>query len=726
MTSVRQCRRFPAPFALFLGLALVGAAGCSNNSPVPECANCDAWTQITAGLGRYPDTSPADPHWIAYSTIEKKPNAPDANRVSDEDIWMTYLADDGNAADDPKYQLTNDSIGTSGDNVNPRFSPSGGQLAFVHSTPGGHLEIWRMPVTLPADPSSAPVVGVPEIVVTDARDPAWETETRLYFIRGGKIYRVDLPSGAGPPINAPLQLTFDPPQFASTEVFTDRHPAFSPDGGGVFIAAGRRNTADIVMKAYEIDDTVYPPDTTEARAWVSYQSPTAQAPTYPLLFGPDTLKTPALIRSVPVGSGGTFTMGARRDSRYLAPTLESYCDTLITIPDDLRPGDVDTLAYYFRVVRGTLKIASGVGLVNTSWIRAQDQREGKNATIANPGGSLTYPCLMPYAVQNGQIDPTRRETFFVRGVRAPLADSAEVVINPGKTTTVALFPTTSITATVTFEGNPSPLPIVQVTAAVSGTSTVFSSGNADATTGDITLKNVPRATWDVTFTAPGSGYRDTTITGVVVIPPTTAALDTVMMSLGPAPSPGDAEREAVIRAASAGPATDVVVPSSAPADNPADLAEMFRADATATTVWRLEEDPFGRVRLQISQIPLSDDSSFLVQDPVVTDDLGNGLRYLAYVSNETGEWQLYVQRLQDWVADGASKVVETPGSNDNLSCVRTVFHPRWVRGRGAGQLALIVTLGDCPSNGFEELGTDDSPWAVGEIRIWQVELGPGF
>jgi hypothetical protein len=37
-----------------------------------------------------------------------------------------------------------------------------------------------------------------------------------------------------------------------------------------------------------------------------------------------------------------------------------------------------------------------------------------------------------------------------------------------------------------------------------------------------------------------------------------------------------------------------------------------------------------------------------------------------------------------------------------------------------------VALGDCPSNGFEGLGIDDNPWAVGEIRVWKVELDPGF
>jgi hypothetical protein len=35
-------------------------------------------------------------------------------------------------------------------------------------------------------------------------------------------------------------------------------------------------------------------------------------------------------------------------------------------------------------------------------------------------------------------------------------------------------------------------------------------------------------------------------------------------------------------------------------------------------------------------------------------------------------------------------------------------------------------MSDCPDNGFEQLGFDDDPWALGEVRVWEVELPPGL
>jgi len=81
-----------------------------------------------------------------------------------------------------------------------------------------------------------------------------------------------------------------------------------------------------------------------------------------------------------------------------------------------------------------------------------------------------------------------------------------------------------------------------------------------------------------------------------------------------------------------------------------------------------------------------------------------------------------VQRLVSWIADGNPVHIETPGTSDNLSCNRAVFHPRWVPGTSPGNLRLLVTMSDCPDNGFEDLGFDDDPWAVGEIRIWEVSV----
>jgi hypothetical protein len=720
MSLVRHCRRAPA-LALLFG-AVLAAAGCSSDDPLPECINCEAWDQVTGGLARFPDPHPTDARWIVYSSIEKRANASDANRESDEDIWLTYADDAVALPDRPKWQLTDDALGL-GDNTGPRFSPSGTQVAFAHATGGGNFEIWRLPLTLPADPADPPVTGAPEIVVADARDPVWSTETRLYFVRGDKLCRVDLPAGPGAPLAPPLQLTFNPPGFASNDVYVDRHPSFSPDGGAVFNSTGRLSTADVVMKAFEVDEFVFPPDTTEARAWISYQPPGALTPAYPLFIGADTLRTPRALRSVPVGNGGTFTLGTRRDSRFILPGTEAYCDTLITIPATLQPGDVDTLKYYFRVVRGTLRVRSGIGQVSGAWAR-QDQRETANFAIGFPGGTVTYPCLQPFQIQAGQILPGQFETYTVRATRGQfLADSAQVTLAPGQLTTVTLFPVGLVTAVLVFPGFPMPpFPLAQASAVVSGTTFVVESANADLQTGVLTLDELPTGTFDIGITVPGGGYRDTTLTGVTVTAGTTTDLGNIVLSTEP--NRPAASRTGVVAAEVPAPAEPehVVQPrGTGEPDRPADLASAFRAEGDAATVWRLEEDPLGRPRLQINELF---GSEFLIQHPVVSDDLGGGVRYVAYIGNETGDWQLYVQRLQDWAPDGDPVRILTPGTSDNLSCVRTVFHPRWVPGGAAGSLQLLVALGDCPSNGFEGLGIDDNPWAVGEMRVWRVTLGP--
>jgi len=721
MTLVRQCRRAPVLPLLFL---LAAAAGCSTDDPLPVCENCEDWTQVTSGLARFADAHPADARWIVYSTIEKRTNASDANRESDEDVWLTYFDGSGNPGDNPKWQLTDDALGL-GDNTAPRFSPTGGQIAFAHATPGGNFEVWRMSLTVPADPADPPLYGAPEIVVADARDPSWSTETRLYFVRGDKLFRIDLPSGPGAPVSAPLELTFSPPSYSSTDTYVDRHPSFASDGGAVSTSTGRLGTADVVLKAYEVDETVYPPDTTETRAWIGYQPPAAQNVAYPLFIGADTLRTPRTLQSLPVSTGGTFTLGARRDSRFLPLGTQTYCDTLITVPLDLQPGDVDTVSYYFRVVRGNLRVVSGIGLVDATWAR-RDQRESRSYQIASAGQAVTDSCLMPYQVQAGQIQVGQLEKFFVRGIRGPnreFADSAEVTLQPGKTTVVNLFPTGRIRATMVFAGNPSPLPLAQATAYKSGTTYPIKAANTDTNTGVFTLTDIPAGTFDVTIITPGTSYRDTTITGITVVPPATVDLGSITVS--PAPNGVVARAAANVPPLPEEPEAEDVVYSHADRanDRPALFASPFRADGDAATVWRLAEDSQGRERLELSELFGSD---FLIQHPAVTSDLGNGVRYVAYTGNDTGDWQLYVQRLQDWVPDGGPVQILTPGSSDNLSCTRTVFHPRWLPGGTAGDLSLLVALGDCPSNGFEGLGIDDNPWAVGEIRIWRVRLGPGF
>ncbi|HMB69366.1 MAG TPA: hypothetical protein VKU85_08635, partial [bacterium] len=380
--------------------------------------------------------------------------------------------------------------------------------------------------------------------------------------------------------------------------------------------------------------------------------------------------------------------------------------------------------YYFRVVRGTLRIVSGLDQVATTWAR-QDQRESASFTIPGAGGSRSFNCLMPFRVQAGQIQPGQPETFFVRAVRGPneeLADSAQVTLTPGATTTVSLFPPGRISATLVYPGSPTPFPLSQASATLSGTTLQVRTANSNTGTGTVTLNNLPAGSWDVKIITPGTAYRDTTITGVTVTPPNTTSLGTITLSTTPEPAPA---RSVEIPPLPEEPEPQHIVIGREgidSADSPG-TASPFRAEGDAATVWRLSEDAQGRSRLELNELF---GSEFLIQHPAVTADLGNGLRYVAYAGNDTGEWQLYVQRLQDWVPDGAPVEVLTPGSSDNLSCTRTVFHPRWLPGGTAGDLSLLVSLGDCPNNGFEGLGIDDNPWAVGEIRIWRVELGPGF
>jgi hypothetical protein len=53
-----------------------------------------------------------------------------------------------------------------------------------------------------------------------------------------------------------------------------------------------------------------------------------------------------------------------------------------------------------------------------------------------------------------------------------------------------------------------------------------------------------------------------------------------------------------------------------------------------------------------------------------------------------------------------------------------VFYPRFLDETSAGELRIICSLGDCPDNGFEDLGFDEDPWALGELRLWQVSYVP--
>ena len=299
-------------------LALLVLAGCSSDDRVPECLNCEAWTQVTDDLARFPQPNPSDAGYILYSTIAKTTNAPDASRDADEDIWLLHW-DDGVGVVTGKWQLTGNELGE-GDNLGARWSPSGTQVAFMHTTGSGTFDVWRMSIALPGAPGEQPVIGAAELVVRDARDPAWETETSLAFVREDKIYRLDVPVGSGLPTGSPVQLTFNPPQYASTEKFIDRHPMFASDGFGVFNTTGRRGVADILIRAFEIDGTVFPPDTTETDAWIGFRSPVAAGLAYPLFDLSDTLRTP---RASPLGADGRLrSVPARRAARLAVPSRE--------------------------------------------------------------------------------------------------------------------------------------------------------------------------------------------------------------------------------------------------------------------------------------------------------------------------------------------------------------------------------------------------------------------
>jgi len=112
-----------------------------------------------------------------------------------------------------------------------------------------------------------------------------------------------------------------------------------------------------------------------------------------------------------------------------------------------------------------------------------------------------------------------------------------------------------------------------------------------------------------------------------------------------------------------------------------------------------------------------------LQTPILTQDFGGGVRYLAYASNPEGNWGIYVQKLNaSFQPDGDPIRVETPGTSDNFICDRNVFHPSWVVGSQPGSLRLLVTMTDCPDNGFEDFGFDDDPWNQGELNVWEVAV----
>lgn len=609
--------------------ALGGLSACSEDSPVPVCENCEAWDQLTAGLGRFPAPHPTNPNVIVYSTVEKSPGAPDATRESDEDLWITWVSPtDPDPAAAPRWQLTGDDLGT-GDNFYPRWSPSGTELAFVHANEGGHFEVWTLPVVPPAGPGQAPSVGT-ALLVGAGRDPAWIDDATLAFTRDDKLFQVSLPAPRGGP--AETQLSFDPPSFAASENFVDRHPDFA-DGGGIFDTIGRENVANVYLQAFEVDREVFPPETLATDAFIFYQAP-GGSPAYPVFERADTLRTPTLISSLPVGSGGSFLLGVRLDGRFLADsTRETYCDTTITRQVSLAPGDTDSLAFYFSISRGTLLLQTGLSNTTVFWSRADglvDSGDFPQSTLLNNAGDArAWNCLLSYDVVSGVPAPPTLETYLVSASREGSAPfDTTVVIPPGDTTAVV----------------------------------VYASGVAADVRGARVLRAVN-----------------------------------------------------VLSVASGRSAPPAALAGGLPA---------LRAEGELGMVWR--------VRLENGTATLSElfGSEALIQNPAVSEETSAGKRYVAYTSNETGKWGLYLMRLavsgsgasETWIADSTPIRIDTPGSSSNLDCARNVFHPRFAPGAAPGSLRLVVALADCPDNGFEDLGFDDDPWAIGEIRVWQVDV----
>jgi hypothetical protein len=151
------------------------------------------------------------------------------------------------------------------------------------------------------------------------------------------------------------------------------------------------------------------------------------------------------------------------------------------------------------------------------------------------------------------------------------------------------------------------------------------------------------------------------------------------------------------------------------------LAAGFRADGDVSTIWQID---FSGAAVDFREFT---GAPGLIQNPALTREFPGRVRFLAYASDESGSWQLYIQPLlvdanDQLTVNGDRFRVETPGTLDNLSCDREVFHPRFLPTSNEQTLELVVAMADCPGNGFEHIGFDDEPWAIGEYRVWKVRV----
>jgi hypothetical protein len=429
-------------------LSGIAVLSCSDDSKAPECVNCEAWTQLVDDLGRYPAAHPGDPDFIVYSTIRKGTVQSDSLAEADEDIWLLWRGS-SDRSQWVRWQLTGEELGENGDNFQASWSPSGTQIAFVHTDGGGTYEVWRLGVNLPpGEPPSASFDprGALERVVAAGRDPAWESEDRILFSRDDKLYRIEL-GGARDGINE-IQLTFDPPTFSGGDEIIDRQPSAAADGAIVFTTEGRVPLGNLRIAAFEISGT--PPETTATSALLSLQIPGDPTATYPLMDEADTLRTPAndadpylLLQSVPSNAAPYF-VGVRRDSRVFPPSEETYCDSTITRPVVVTTGETTSIELYFELARGTLLITSGGIATSMQWSRA-DGLDGGGANIGLPCEIEAYDCVLSHQVDlagnpiPGTLEPHRVIGQVSVSEDSIAVDSLIVFVPPGETTFVKLF-----------------------------------------------------------------------------------------------------------------------------------------------------------------------------------------------------------------------------------------------------------------------------------------------
>lgn len=625
-----------ASLSLTLGLLF---AGCTDDSPVPVCIRCEFWDQLTAGLGRHADPHPTAANVYVYSTILKDETASDSQREADEDLWLLVVRNPDDASQNEIFQITGDEMGITGDNFSPRWSPDGTQVAFTHSRGSGGMEVWRVAVDVsPVASGDPPVVGTPEMIDANGRDPEWYSDAEVLFTHTDKLFRkvvppLPAPAGGG---GAAEQLSYGPPIFASSEEYLDRHPDVE-DGAAIFNTTGRKPVGNIHISAVEPDSGSQDP-----RAFLLLQSP-GTIGTYPLFEGADTLRTPTLIRALPLDNGTTYIVGAKLDKNFYPQPdsgetgRQTYCDTLFTQVVELTAGETDSVQFRFEHGRGSLRIRTGASQTSVSWTRADSlvtSRDfGGSATtgavvLENVNSTIRFDCLPSYEAAPHPVfghvfpDTTTREQYLIHATRFGGAfDDTVVTIDPGDTTVVTVFP-----------ASPGPA-----------------------------------------RTAPS-------------LPPV------VYASTAPA------------RALKGG-----AVPAG------------LRADGDISTVWQVD---FSGAQVDFREFT---GAPGLIQNPVITRELPGRVRFLAYVSDESGSWALYIQPLitdsnDQLQVNGDRFRVETPGSLDNLACDREVFYPRFLPTSTEQTLELVVAMADCPGNGFEHIGFDDEPWAIGEYRIWKVRV----